>query len=113
MLLLPVRSDQPEPQQDHPALTRAIRMYMGGVLPLLQIQRGKETVKANDRKGHFGDKILHCQGCDRDILIPHNQAGGFWHLSGWHNPHGIQFWGGYCSPCFRALDNITNQKHDK
>ena len=59
-------------------------------------------------KGHFGDKVLHCKWCDQDIFIPHNQVGGFWHLGGWTNPHGLKFWGGYCSPCFRKLDDIIS-----
>jgi hypothetical protein len=59
-------------------------------------------------KDHFGDKTLHCKLCDQDIFIPHNQVGGFWHLGGWSNPHGIKFWGGYCSPCFRKLDDIIS-----
>ena len=57
----------------------------------------------NDR-----DKVLHCKGCDKDIVIRFNQVGGFWHLSGWTNPHGLKFWGGYCSKCFYALDHVRD-----
>jgi hypothetical protein len=59
-------------------------------------------------KGHSVGKTLHCKLCDQDIFIPHNQVGGFWHLSGWSNPHEIKFWGGYCSSCFRKLDDIIS-----
>ena len=57
---------------------------------------------------NFEDKTLRCKGCDKDILIPHNQIGVFWHLTGWENPHGIKFWGGYCSKCFHKLHAVTS-----
>lgn len=60
--------------------------------------------------GHFEDRTLHCKGCDKGILIKHNQVGGFWHLSGWPNPHGVKFSGGYCAPCFIALDDILPEE---
>lgn len=68
-------------------------------------------------KSHFEDKTLHCQGCDQDIFIPHNQGSGIWNLSGWTNPHGLKFSGGYCSPCFRKLHDMrpvsnTEAPHD-
>jgi hypothetical protein len=69
---------------------------------------GYDEDRSVPSKGHFGDKTLHCKLCDQDIFIPHNKVGGFWYLGGWSNPHGIKFWGGYCSPCFRKLDDITS-----
>jgi len=62
---------------------------------------------------HIDDKIMHCKGCDKDFIIPHNQAGGFWFLCGWTNPHGLEFWGGYCVKCFHALDKVTNTTGNK
>lgn len=56
-------------------------------------------------KTHFEDKILHCCHCNKDILIPFNQVGGYWHLNGWTNKHGRKYWGGYCSPCFDEIHN--------
>ena len=61
---------------------------------------------------HFEGKTLYCKGCSQDIFIPHNQVGGYWHLSGWTNQHGLKFWGGYCSPCFSKLDNIISLSND-
>lgn len=57
---------------------------------------------------HFAEKTLRCKGCEKDILIPHNQIGGFWHLRDWSNPHGVKFSGGYCTPCFDKLHNIKS-----
>jgi hypothetical protein len=64
-------------------------------------------------EGHFEDKTRRCQGCNLDIFIPHNQVGGFWHLSGRENKHGRKFWGGYCSSCFSKLDNDSSPKEEK
>ena len=61
-------------------------------------------------EAHFEDKKLLCKGCNKHILIPHNQVGGFWHLSGWPNEHGVKFYGGYCSPCFDKLHDIKESK---
>ena len=58
-------------------------------------------------KRHFEDKILNCTGCFQNIPIPYNQIGGFWHLNGWMNKHGLKFYGGYCSECFDKLRNIA------
>ena len=55
---------------------------------------------------HFEDKTLRCNGCLQDIHIPFNQVGGFWHLTGWENKHGIKFWGGYCPDCFDKLHDV-------
>ena len=55
------------------------------------------------KKDHFDDKILFCDGCQKDILIPFNQVGGFWHLSRWENNKGEKIYGGYCSPCFHKM----------
>lgn len=57
-------------------------------------------------------KSLRCDRCERDIWLPSNHAGGFWHLSGWSNPHGIKFSGGYCSPCFTALHDVLPTKEE-
>ena len=56
---------------------------------------------------HVDDKILHCKGCDEDIIISPSQVGSFWHLSGWTNKHGLKFWGGYCNKCFHDLNKVT------
>jgi len=63
----------------------------------------------SDKECHFEKKTRHCKGCNRDIVIPHNQIGGFWHLSGWTNKNGLKFWGGYCSACFSKLHRAKQE----
>ena len=55
----------------------------------------------------FEGKTYKCGMCKNDIHIQRNQAGGYWHLSGWTNKHGLKFYGGFCSDCFDKLNDIT------
>lgn len=62
------------------------------------------------RDPSFCDKLLRCQLCGKDTLIPQKQIGGFWHLRDWANPHGVKFSGGYCAKCFWKLHKIKKAK---
>lgn len=53
---------------------------------------------------HFGDKIRKCMRCEREILIPFNQIGGFWHLSNHVGKDGKKWSGGVCSNCLDIID---------
>lgn len=61
---------------------------------------------------HFGDKILHCDGCKQDIHLPFNSVGGFWHLSGWKDKDGDRIYGGYCSECFGKMDDERKENNE-
>jgi len=52
---------------------------------------------------HFEDKVLTCVKCKRQVKIPHNQIGGFWHLNGYADPSGTKHYGGHCLKCFDKL----------
>ena len=80
------------------------------------MKRKPETLGENQRKmrerfqrNHTEGKILHCDGCGKDIFISSGQVGGFWHLRDWENSHGQKFSGGYCPGCFRNLGNIISK----
>jgi hypothetical protein len=57
------------------------------------------------KTGHFEDKVRHCDNCHKDVHIPHNQVGGFWHLSGWEDKDGKKHYGGMCSECFGEMSD--------
>jgi hypothetical protein len=46
---------------------------------------------------------LRCERCDKDVVMKSNEAGKFWYLKGWTNPHGVKFTGGVCNRCFKTL----------
>ena len=59
---------------------------------------------------HFGDKTRHCDCCHKDVLIPFNQVGGFWHLKGWEDSNGKKHFGGCCSECFHTMSDVKRRK---
>ncbi len=52
---------------------------------------------------HFEDKVRVCDGCGSEVLIKHNQVGGFWYLSGFVSDSGSKVFGGYCPECFDKI----------
>ena len=52
---------------------------------------------------HFDDKERICSKCGSTVIIPHNQIGGFWHLSGFVADDGSRHYGGHCDACFNAV----------
>lgn len=58
------------------------------------------------------DRTYKCALCKQKIHIPHNVIGGYWHLSGWENKHGLKFTGGFCSDCFDKLLDVTEPIQD-
>ncbi|PNX47177.1 MAG: hypothetical protein BV459_05010 [Thermoplasmata archaeon M11B2D] len=52
---------------------------------------------------HFNDKTLRCSFCKKDVFIPYNQVGGFWHLNSFTGGDGEKYYGGACPSCFDTI----------
>jgi DNA-directed RNA polymerase subunit RPC12/RpoP len=51
----------------------------------------------------FGDRTLVCSKCGKEVFIPFNQVGGFWHLAGFETQDGEKHFGGHCPECFDKI----------
>jgi len=81
-------------------IVRCINFAKDGSIYSMNLDRQGVTTCVDPRDI---DRSRLCSKCGRTVLIPHNQIGGFWHLSGFIDKAGIRHYGGYCCECFDQI----------